>query len=113
VLAVVLGALRTGVVPVVLDPGLPEGERAGLIADADPALDVGDDPGCLLGSRAADLAAAYVGTADPVELSAWARERLSPAQRPTAVHRLDDLPRTSTGKVRRLDLPGLLGSSSG
>ncbi len=44
-LAVVLGALRTGVVPVVLDPALPAAERAELVADADPALDVGDDPG--------------------------------------------------------------------
>ena len=39
------GALRTGVVPVVLDPGLPAAERAALAEDADPALDLGDDPG--------------------------------------------------------------------
>jgi acyl-CoA synthetase (AMP-forming)/AMP-acid ligase II len=56
-LAVVLGALRTGVVPVVLDPGLPSGERAALAADADPALDVGGDPGALLrGADEAELA---------------------------------------------------------
>jgi acyl-CoA synthetase (AMP-forming)/AMP-acid ligase II len=55
-LAVVLGALRTGVVPVVLDPGLPAGERAALAEDADPALDVGSDPARLLGDDEAELA---------------------------------------------------------
>jgi acyl-coenzyme A synthetase/AMP-(fatty) acid ligase len=29
------------------------------------------------------------------------------------VYRLDDLPRTSTGKVRRLDLPEVLGLADG
>ncbi|MGY1617239.1 class I adenylate-forming enzyme family protein [Geodermatophilus sp. SYSU D00691] len=56
-LAVVLGALRTGVVPVVLDPGLPAAERAALAEDADAALDVGDAPERLLGADEADLAA--------------------------------------------------------
>ncbi|UOY00850.1 class I adenylate-forming enzyme family protein [Blastococcus sp. PRF04-17] len=55
------------------------------------------------------VVAAYVGTADPAELTRWARERLGAAKRPKSVHRLDDLPRTSTGKVRRLDLPEALG----
>ncbi|KQS58804.1 AMP-dependent synthetase [Geodermatophilus sp. Leaf369] len=55
-LAVVLGALRVGVVPVVLDPALPAAERADLVADADPALDVGDDPAQLLGGATAELA---------------------------------------------------------
>jgi acyl-CoA synthetase (AMP-forming)/AMP-acid ligase II len=55
-LAVVLGALRTGIVPVVLDPGLPAGERTTLAEDADPGLDVGDEPGQLLGDDEADLA---------------------------------------------------------
>ncbi|QNG36348.1 AMP-binding protein [Geodermatophilaceae bacterium NBWT11] len=55
-LAVVLGALRVGVVPVVLDPALPAAERADLVADADPALDVGDDPAQLLGDAVGDLA---------------------------------------------------------
>ncbi|MGY2129742.1 class I adenylate-forming enzyme family protein [Blastococcus sp. SYSU DS0617] len=56
-LAVVLGALRTGVVPVVLDPGLPAAERAALAEDADAGLDVGDDPARLLsGSEQAELA---------------------------------------------------------
>jgi acyl-CoA synthetase (AMP-forming)/AMP-acid ligase II len=55
------------------------------------------------------VVAAYVGTADDGELAAWARERLSPAKRPKSLHRLAELPRTSTGKVRRLDLPEVLG----
>ena len=55
-LAVVLGALRTGVVPVVLDPGLPAAERSDLAEDADAALDVADDPAQLLGDDEADLA---------------------------------------------------------
>ena len=59
------------------------------------------------------VVAAYVGTAAPAELQAWTRERLGAAKRPKAVHRLDDLPRTSTGKVRRLDLPRMLGLADG
>ncbi|MEI4270340.1 AMP-binding protein [Klenkia sp. LSe6-5] len=55
------------------------------------------------------VVAAYVGTATPDDLAAWAREHLSPAKRPKSAHPLDELPRTSTGKVRRLDLPGVLG----
>jgi acyl-CoA synthetase (AMP-forming)/AMP-acid ligase II len=55
------------------------------------------------------VVAAYVGTAEPGDLRGWARERLGAAKRPKAFHRLDDLPRTSTGKVRRLDLPQALG----
>ncbi|MGY1778028.1 class I adenylate-forming enzyme family protein [Geodermatophilus sp. SYSU D00804] len=55
------------------------------------------------------VVAAYVGTADPAALGAWARERLSPAKRPKSLHPVGELPRTSTGKVRRLDLPGVLG----
>ena len=55
------------------------------------------------------VVAAYVGPADPADLGSWARDRLGAAKRPKALHRLDDLPRTSTGKVRRLDLPEVLG----
>ena len=43
--------------------------------------------------------AAVVGCAD--EVAGWAREHLSPAQRPKVVHVVDELPRTSTGKVLR------------
>jgi long-chain acyl-CoA synthetase len=59
------------------------------------------------------VVAAYVGDVVPEALGAWARERLSPAKRPKSLHRLDGLPRTSTGKVRRLDLPGALGLPGG
>jgi acyl-CoA synthetase (AMP-forming)/AMP-acid ligase II len=55
------------------------------------------------------VVAAYVGTADPAGLAAWARERLAAAKRPKALHQVEELPRTSTGKVRRLDLPEVLG----
>jgi acyl-CoA synthetase (AMP-forming)/AMP-acid ligase II len=55
------------------------------------------------------VVAAYVGAADAGELATWARERLAAAKRPKALHPLTELPRTSTGKVRRLDLPGVLG----
>jgi acyl-CoA synthetase (AMP-forming)/AMP-acid ligase II len=59
------------------------------------------------------VVAAYVGTAEPADLQAWARDRLGAAKRPKALHRLEDLPRTSTGKVRRLDLPEVLGLTGG
>jgi long-chain acyl-CoA synthetase len=52
---------------------------------------------------------AYVGSAPPEELRDWARERLAPAKRPKQLHRVGELPRTSSGKVRRLDLPAVLG----
>jgi acyl-CoA synthetase (AMP-forming)/AMP-acid ligase II len=55
------------------------------------------------------VVAAYVGTADPADLAAWSRERLGAAKRPKALHPVGELPRTSTGKVRRLDLPEVLG----
>jgi acyl-CoA synthetase (AMP-forming)/AMP-acid ligase II len=55
------------------------------------------------------VVAAYVGTVAPEELAAWARNRLGAAKRPKSLHRLEELPRTSTGKLRRLDLPAALG----
>jgi long-chain acyl-CoA synthetase len=55
------------------------------------------------------VCAAMVGTATAEELSALAAERLSPPKRPKEYYALDALPHTATGKVRRLDLPGLLG----
>ena len=54
------------------------------------------------------LCAAVVGTASPAALDAYARDRLPPARRPKEYHVVADLPRTSTGKVRRRDLPALL-----
>ena len=55
------------------------------------------------------VVAAYVGPVAPGELAGWARDRLTPAKRPKSLHRVAELPRTSSGKVRRLDLPGVLG----
>jgi long-chain acyl-CoA synthetase len=54
------------------------------------------------------VCAAVVGTTDVAGLASYARERLAPAKRPKDWFLLDALPRTSTGKVRRLDLPGLV-----
>lgn len=45
---------------------------------------------------------AVVGDGGAVD--GWAREHLAPAQRPKVVHVLDELPRTSTGKVLRTAL---------
>jgi long-chain acyl-CoA synthetase len=50
------------------------------------------------------VVAAVVGTATAAELDAWARERLAPPKRPKEYRRLDELPRTATGKVLRRHL---------
>ncbi len=55
------------------------------------------------------VCAAVVGDVDPAELRALARDRLAPPKRPKEYVRVDGLPVTATGKVRRLALPGLLG----
>ena len=54
------------------------------------------------------VCAAVVGPVEDAVLEAHAREHLAPAKRPKQWHRLETLPRTPTGKVRRLDLPGLV-----
>ena len=51
------------------------------------------------------VCAAVVGTVEVEALTAHAREHLAPAKRPKEFRRLESLPRTPTGKVRRLDLP--------
>ncbi len=56
------------------------------------------------------VCAAVVGTAPDAALEAHAREHLAPAKRPKEYHRVETLPRTPTGKVRRLDLPDLVRS---
>jgi long-chain acyl-CoA synthetase len=58
------------------------------------------------------LCAAVVGSAAVEGLDRYARERLAPARRPKDYYVVADLPRTSTGKIRRLDLPGFLGLTS-
>ncbi|HET8682488.1 MAG TPA: AMP-binding protein [Micromonosporaceae bacterium] len=55
------------------------------------------------------LCAAVVGEATEQALSDFARRHLSAAKRPKAYYKVSRLPTTATGKVRRLDLPGLLG----
>lgn len=55
------------------------------------------------------VCAAVVGPVGDEALASYAREHLAPAKRPKEWHRLDSLPRTPTGKVRRLDLPDLVG----
>lgn len=59
------------------------------------------------------VCAAVVGTATSAELDAFARERLAPPKRPKEYRRLEDLPRTLTGKVRRDQLAEGSGSGRG
>jgi long-chain acyl-CoA synthetase len=54
------------------------------------------------------VCAAVVGAVESSVLDTHAHEHLAPAKRPKEYHRLDALPRTPTGKVRRLDLPHLV-----
>ena len=58
------------------------------------------------------VCAAYVGATDTDTLTSYARERLAPPKRPKEYHRVAELPRTPTGKVRRLDLPDLVGAAT-
>ncbi len=55
------------------------------------------------------VCAAVVGSAAPEELTAFAAERLAPPKRPKEYFRVEALPHTPTGKIKRLELPGLLG----
>ena len=55
------------------------------------------------------VCAAVVGEASAEELTAFASERLAPPKRPKEYFAVDALPHTPTGKIKRLDLPGLLG----
>ena len=50
------------------------------------------------------VCAAYVGSVDEQVLRDLAAERLAPPKRPKEYERVDELPRTATGKVRRTDL---------
>ncbi len=54
------------------------------------------------------LCAAVTGSATPSSLSEYAEQRLAPAKRPKTYRVVADLPRTATGKIRRVDLAGLL-----
>ncbi|MEZ5136067.1 MAG: AMP-binding protein [Acidimicrobiales bacterium] len=48
---------------------------------------------------------------DPEVIVGWARQHLAAHKRPKEVHVVDDLPRTSTGKVQRLRIAATLGVS--
>lgn len=50
------------------------------------------------------VVAAYVGDAAEGDLRSRAQERLAPPKRPKSYERVDALPRTATGKVRRTEL---------
>jgi long-chain acyl-CoA synthetase len=63
-----------------------------------------DDEQC--GQR---VCAAVVGSASEADLASLARDELAPPKRPKQYFTVDALPRTATGKVKRLELPGLLG----
>ena len=52
------------------------------------------------------VCAAVVGDADPEELRAFAADQLTPPKRPKDYFRVDALPHTATGKVKRLELAG-------
>ncbi|MCW2857501.1 MAG: AMP-dependent synthetase and ligase [Marmoricola sp.] len=53
------------------------------------------------------VCAAYVGEAEEDDLRSWAAERLSPPKRPKQYRRLEEIPRTLTGKILRRELtPG-------
>jgi acyl-CoA synthetase (AMP-forming)/AMP-acid ligase II len=55
------------------------------------------------------VCAAIVGPVTEETLRALVADRLAPYKRPKTYFRLEQLPRTSTGKLRRLALPALLG----
>jgi len=48
------------------------------------------------------------GVTPSEELLAWSAERLSPARRPRHFTAVDELPRTSVGKIKRFQAKGLL-----
>lgn len=55
------------------------------------------------------VCAAVVGEATPDQVVAWGHDRLAPYKRPKEVYAVADLPRTASGKVRRLAVPETLG----
>jgi long-chain acyl-CoA synthetase len=59
------------------------------------------------------VCAVYAGSASADELRDWAAERLSPAKRPKEYHQVQVLPRSTTGKVRRMALAADLGLDDG
>lgn len=69
-IATVLGALRTGVIPVVLDPNLVPRERTELLADAEPSVVISSGPALVPGpGLARELGLAELLDAPPGELA--------------------------------------------
>ena len=50
------------------------------------------------------VCAAYLGDAEPEAVRVWASERLAGHKRPKSVERRSELPRTASGKIKRLSL---------
>jgi carnitine-CoA ligase len=46
-------------------------------------------------------------------LTEWCEQRLAPAKRPRRIHVVDELPRTSVGKIRKFMLPQLVAAAAG
>jgi crotonobetaine/carnitine-CoA ligase len=88
----------------------------------------------VLAAHPAVFEAAVAGEADPVrdevpvayvvlrteattttadDLATWCEHRLAPAKRPHRIHVVDELPRTSVGKIRKFMLPELVGAAAG
>ncbi len=59
------------------------------------------------------VCAAVVGDVDPDTVIAGARERIAAHKCPKDVYRVDSLPRTGTGKVRRTEIPREVGLEHG
>lgn len=57
------------------------------------------------------VCAAYVGKVTEQQLRDWAEVRLSSAKRPKEYHRLDSLPHSAAGKLRRVHMAASLGLS--
>jgi long-chain acyl-CoA synthetase len=55
------------------------------------------------------VCAAVVGPAAEAALREHVSARLAPYKRPKTYFRVEELPRTATGKLRRRALPGVLG----
>jgi O-succinylbenzoic acid--CoA ligase len=55
------------------------------------------------------LVALVVGGAEPEQVRNWGHERLTPAERPREVRKVERLPRNPMGKLERAQLPALAG----
>lgn len=58
------------------------------------------------------VVAVVVGTADDKVMTAWAKERLSPPKRPKQYVHVAALPRSASGKLRRVELAGKVSATA-